>query len=98
MSNWKFKGKNKISKIEIEKITYENNDNIVNFTLYNEHKHEKTKNIMSSSKDIRIKNNLENLTIKLISQNISEPLEFHIKNSKWITYILNHIKLKIYYN
>ena len=81
----------KISKDEIDKIGTNNKIEDIKFTSYNEHKHEKTENIIISSKDIKIKENLDNLAIKLIAQNILQPYEFHVKNFK-----MNNLNFKPY--
>jgi len=81
----------KIKKEEIGKLDTYHKIEDIKCTSYNDHKHEEKYEIILFSKVIKTKENLENLSIKLISQNISEPYDFHADNFK-----MNNIDFKPY--
>ena len=80
-----------ISKIQNEKNKKEEE---IKYTLFNEYSNHKGNEVTILSSNTIISNNLEKLAINLIKQNITEPLEFHIKNfnNNNINYFYNKIK------
>ena len=84
----------KISKEELNKIKDQNKKQQINYTIYNEHTNHKGKEINVSNNEIITKNDLNNFAIKLIKNNITEPLEFHLKNLEinGVNYTYNKIK------
>ena len=84
----------KITKEELNKIKDQNNKQQIKYTIYNEHTNHKGKEINVSNNEIFTKNEMNNFAIKLIKNNITEPLEFHLKNLEinGVNYTYNKIK------
>ena len=66
----------------------------IKYTVYNEHNNHKGKEVTISNNEIITKTEMNDLAIKLIRNNITESLEFHIKNlnTNGVNYSYNKIK------
>lgn len=62
-------------------IKNQNNNNMkIIFTFFNEHSNHKGKEVTISNNEIITKTEMNGLAVKLIRNNITKSLEFHIKN------------------
>ena len=83
----------KITKEEINSISCTEQNKKISYNLFNNHNHN-NEIIVVDSKNVKTEKEIEILAISLIKQNLTESLEFHVRNFKNnnIDYSSNKIK------
>ena len=84
----------KISEEEVKKLKSGSQDKDINYEMFNQHSHKGTEITTIKANEIKTVEQIDNLAIMLIKQNITAPLDFHVKNFKNnnIDYSYNKIK------